>query len=944
MKKKYIGIFILGLMVCFSRQAFAQADTDPEIMHSEEDSVITVPSDNDEWVNVAYRKINKKDISNAVSVYNPSDYLDINYGTYAFEGIDALIGGSNLWSLGDELILVDGVPRSKWQLTTNEIEQITFLKGVNAVALYGSRAANGVILITTKRGKVGERSSNVFVNTGIHTPKAYPEYLGSAEYMTYYNQARLNDGLIELYDKETIANYTNSSNPYKYADVDYFSDEYLRKFYNSYDVNADFTGGNDKAQFYALAGFSSQNSLLNFGEGVNERNTRLNIRGNIDLKLNDYIKSYVSMSNVFYDSRVAKGNYWDQATRIHPHRFAPLIPINLIEGGETLHNLIENYRHVDGNNLLGGTRQYLTNPIAEVYAAGDSTYTSRQFQYTNGLDIDLSPVLDGLSFHGQISIDYSNDYSQTIDNEFEVYIPEWDTTEDGSSFIDTLDVENRDRKPGTQNLSGTFNNQLIDFNLHMDYVKSFNDLHNVSAMLLAAGFRQRETGEYQSKTFSNLGILFNYNYDHRYYFDFSGAVVNSTKLSEVNRIAFSPTFSLGWLLSKERFLSRSSAIDRLKLTASVGVVNTDLDIENYFLYNESYASTAWYSWGDGAHTSQATTAARTENLALAYSKRKEANIGIDGAFLSNTVNFKTSLFLIKKDGIPVQSYTLYPVYFRTYWPETSFVPYTNFEENLYKGLDFQLDYKTKLGDLELIFGVAGTYVTTEALVREELYEDDYRNRAGKPVDAVWGLENDGFFVDQNDIDNHAEQRFGEVKPGDIKYIDQNDDGIIDERDEVMIGRGAWGSPFTGGIHLTAKWKNLTLFVLGTGQIGGSRVFDNDYFWVYGDRKYSAVVRDSWTEETKNTATYPRLTTLSGDNNFRSSDFWLKSTDQFNLSKVQLTYTIPDRIFSGNVFERLNIYLSATDLLKIAKNKEILELNIGEIPQTRFYNLGVKAMF
>ncbi|MBN1116439.1 MAG: SusC/RagA family TonB-linked outer membrane protein [Bacteroidales bacterium] len=944
MKKIYIGIFILGLILCFSKQANAQTDTNPEVISSEEDSVTSLPNDNDTWVNVAYKKINKRDISNSVSVINTSEFIDKNYNTYAFEGIEALVGGANLWNIGDRLVLVDGVPRSIYELTTNEIEQITYLKGINAIALYGSRAANGVILITTKRGKAGERSSNVYVNTGINTPKSYPEYLGSAEFMTYYNQARLNDGLTELYAEETIENYSGVSNSYQYPNVDYYSQDYLRKFYNSYSANADFTGGNDKARFYALAGFSKSNSLLNFGEGENEGISRLNIRGSIDLNLNDYIKSYVTMSNVFYDSRVANGDYWEQATVIHPHRFAPLIPVDLVEGGEKMQSLLGSYRKFNGNYLLGGNRQYLTNPIADAYAAGYNTYTSRQFQYTNGLDIDLRPLLEGLSFHGQVSIDYSNNYRQSIDNEYAVYIPVWDTTEDGTSFIDTLEVENRDRRPGTQNLGGTYNNQLVDFNLHLDYVKSFQGIHNISAMLLAAGFRQRVTGEYQSRTFSNLGIQFNYNYDHRYYFDFSGAVVNSTKLSEVNRVAFSPTFSLGWLLSEEGFLSGSSAFDHLKLTASAGVVNTDLDIDNYFLANESYASTAWYSWGDGTYTSRATTAARGENLALTYAKRKEANIGIDGAILSNKINFKTSLFLIKKDGIPVQSYTQYPVYFRTYWPETSFVPYTNFEENLYKGLDFQLNYNAKLGDLELVVGVAGTYVTTEALVRDELYEDDYRNRAGKPVDAVWGLENDGFFIDQNDIDNHAEQRFGEVKPGDIKYIDQNGDGIIDERDEVMIGRGAWGSPFTGGIHFTAKYKNLTMFVLGTGQFGGSRVFDNEYYWVYGDRKYSAVVRDSWTEETKNTATYPRLTTLSGDNNFRSSDFWLKSTDQINLSKIQLTYTVPDRVFSGKVFEGLNIYLSATDLIKIAKNKEILELNIGQTPQTRFYNLGVKAMF
>jgi len=221
--------------------------------------------------------------------------------------------------------------------------------------------------------------------------------------------------------------------------------------------------------------------------------------------------------------------------------------------------------------------------------------------------------------------------------------------------------------------------------------------------------------------------------------------------------------------------------------------------------------------------------------------------------------------------------------------------------------------------------------------------DKYRNRAGKPVDAIFGLQSEGLFADQTEINNSPSQiKLSTVKPGDIKYKDQNGDGVIDEKDEVQIGR--WGSPFTCGINLTAQWKDFTLYALGTGQYGGTGVKKDSYYWVYGSEKYSAVVRDSWTEATKNTATYPELTTLSSANNFRYSDYWTYSTDRFNISKVQLTYSMPKSILHNSIFKNVNVYVSGNDLLTIAKNRKIMELNIGTAPQTRFYNVGVKAEF
>ncbi|MFA9390351.1 MAG: SusC/RagA family TonB-linked outer membrane protein [Prolixibacteraceae bacterium] len=933
MKHIKIGMVLFGMFFGFFQNAVGQT---ADVQNAE-------TSDNDSLVYVAYGTVNKNDVSNAISVLNPSEYLDKHYGTYPLDGTGAFIGGSNLWNIGNALVLIDGIERSVSDITASEIDQITFLKGVNAIVLYGSRAANGVILITSKHGKIGENSSHVHFNSGINIPKSYPNYLGSSDYMSNYNQALLNDGLEPLYADSTMNRYATQANPYRYPSVDYYSSDYLRKMYNTYSANADFSGGNDRARFYAFGGFEKQNSLLNFGEGKNENTTRMNLRANIDLKLNDYISTYVNVSTVFYDSRSANGNYWGQSAGILPHRFSPLIPTDLVQAGsENGQILIGASRHIiDGKYLLGGTQEYLTNPFADVYAGGYRTSTSRQFQYSAGFDADLKNAIKGLTFHGQIGIDYSNRYTTSIDNTYAVYVPQWTTSANGDSIAD-LTKYNKDSNTGSQNLSASWNDQLIDFNVHFDYVNTFKEKHNVSGMLLAAGLMRRATGNYQYLTNSNIGLQAAYNYDHKYYADFSGAIVNSTKLSTETRVALSPTLNFAWVLSNEDFLKDADKIDRLKLSASVGVVNTDLEVDSVFLYNAVFTNNAWYSWSDGSYTSQATSITRGENRNLTYAKRKEANLGIEGAFFENSLSVKANAFLIKKDGIPVQSYTQYPSFFRTYWPETSFVPYVNFEANSYQGFDFQLNYNKKVGELNLIVGAAGTYVTTKALVRDELYADAYRNRAGQPTDAIFGLESTGFFMDQADIDNHAVQKFGEVLPGDIKYNDQNNDGVIDERDEVMIGR--WGSPLSYGLNFTAEWKEFTLFALATGQAGGTAITNSDYYWVSGDKKYSEVVLNSWTEETKNTATYPRLTTLSGDNNFRYSDFWTYSTNRIDISKIQLTYSISQKVLKNSFVKGLNIYVSGANLLTISKNRDIMELNVGQTPQTRFFNLGIKAVF
>ena len=247
-------------------------------------------------------------------------------------------------------------------------------------------------------------------------------------------------------------------------------------------------------------------------------------------------------------------------------------------------------------------------------------------------------------------------------------------------------------------------------------------------------------------------------------------------------------------------------------------------------------------------------------------------------------------------------------------------------------------------------GINGLYYTTKALKRRKLMMKI--KREGRPIDAMYGMQSLGLYKDEQDIANHnMDHALGSVKPGDIKYIDTTGDGIIDGKDAVYLGR--WSAPFTFGANLTLKWKNFTLFTLFNGNFGGYAMKNNSYYWVYGDRKYSEVVRDRAMLDTDpqtnelyvtnfETATYPRLTTSSSDNNFRDSDFWIYKTDRINLNRVQLTHDFSKHLFNDSGINVL-VFMERIRFIGYSQRKTIDADNIGSSPQNRF-NVGCKVLF
>ncbi|MDP4187044.1 MAG: SusC/RagA family TonB-linked outer membrane protein [Bacteroidota bacterium] len=890
-------------------------------------------------VNVAYRTVDKKDLTGTVSVLNPAEYINVDNNRETAGGINGRVGGllgtGSIWGMGGALVLIDNIPSSLSNIKLDEVDQITVLKGINAVALYGSQAAKGAILVTSKRGSANKREINLRINHSYALPKGYPHYLGSADYMSLYNEARVNDGLAPLYSDEMIQNY-KSGNKYRFPSTDYFSSDYLKKYMNYTDANAEFSGGNDVATFYTNIGWSNSTSLMNFGESKNDGNNRYNIRANIDVKLSDYIKSSINVATVYSQTHTGgTGNFWSTTASLLPNKFSPLIPVDQIGTGsaDALLQARKSENVIDGKYILGGTQDIQTNALAEIYAGNYVNNVDRSLQISNGVDFDLRNITKGLTFHTLVYEVFSNSYYISLNNTYKIYSPTWSDQDS----ITALTAYGTDTHTGTQSIGGTAQTRNLGAVLHLDYEKSINDVHNFNAMLLGSGSSIMISGNKQANTNTNLGLQLGYNYKHKYLVNFSGNFMNSTKLSAKNRVAFSPNVSMGWVINKENFLADSKIVNFLKLTAAAGYLNSDLDIPSYYLYDGIFSTqSGGFGWDDGTYSASSTVSTYGASPDLKFPKLKQYSVGLEGSLFQNLLNFQTTYFLVRDDGMPTQRFNMYPGY------NNQFIPYTNYNCNEYSGIDFDLNANKKVGEVELNLGIHGTYATSKVIKRDELNLDAYQNAVGKPVDAIFGLQNKGFFQDQNDINNSPAQQFGDVAPGDIKYVDENNDGKVDTKDAVKIGR--WGSPINLGLNFSAAYKNFTFFVSGTGSYGGDGVKTNNYYWVQGDNKYSDVVLNRWTPDTKTIATYPRLSSKTNNNDFRYSDFWLYKTDRFNIDKVQLSYELPKDILAKTFIRELGVYLYGSNLFTISKSRSILDLNIGSAPQFRYYNLGVRANF
>ena len=947
-------------------------------------------------VHVAFRDKDADHLLGGVSYVDMEELQKKDYTMGSLEDIYALVGGwngSNLWGQENNvtylngnkhdfldtndndnlpLVIIDGVKRPSNNVLPSEIEQITFLKGAQAVVLYGAKGAKGAILITTKRGKVEGLQIQANANTGFHVAKEFPQYLGSAEYMTLYNEARANDGLDPKYSQQDIYNHASGLNPYRYPNVNYFSDEYIRKAYNRSDATLEIQGGGSRAHFYTNINYYRLEDLINFGPAKDNYTDRFSVRGNVDLVVNKVIKGFANASATFYNENKNKGNFWSDAANMRPNfpeNAAPLIPIDMVDPNATkaLSILGKSLNLLDGKYFPGGTKATQSNVIADCYFGGRTRAVSRQFQFDAGIIYDMDKFVRGLSFKTLFSIDYAANYSLSYDNKYAVFIPTW-SNYGGEDAIVALTQQNDEVVTGHMAMADTKYRQTISWNGHFDYDHTFGGKHHVTGMLLANMYTTTASGTYHRYANANLGLQAGYDYMGRYFADISLAGVHSARLAEGHREAISPSFTIGWNIAKEKFM-KGTAVDDLMLSASYSDLNEDIDVymgdsntKYYYLYDALWSTTgSGFSWNEGSSTNR-TYSTMGSNPSLDFIHRKEWSVSLRGSFFNKLITTDLTFFNTDMDGYIIQNPSSFPSYLSGGLSSSSFKPAINNNIQNRKGLDFSVTAQKQFGKVYAQLGVVGTYLKTNYKKYDELVEYDYQHVEGHAIDAIRGYKCLGFYTydDFDAVTTDGVTKYtlkqglpkpkigGTIQPGDLKYEDVNGDGNLDSKDQVDLGKsGTFGAPLTLGVNLTLKYKNFTLFVLGNGQFGAYGMKNNGgtgYYYMQGDSKYSVNALGRWTPETAATATHPRLTTLSSANNAAASTFWMYSTDRFNIRKVQLTYDFPKEMFEGKVVKALSIYLNGNDLLTISKNRKIMETAVGYAPQTRFYNLGVKVTF
>ena len=938
-------------------------------------------------VHVAFRDVDADHLLGGVSYVDMEELQKKDYTTGSLDDLYGLVGGwngSNLWGMDNDrldnndnsnlpLVIIDGVKRPSNNVLPSEIEQITFLKGAQAVVLYGAKAAKGAILITTKRGKVDGLQITANANTGFHVAKDFPEYLGSAEYMTLYNEALANDALatgsafVPRYSQMDIYNHASGLNPYRYPNTNYYSDEYVRKVYNRSEGTVEIQGGGTRAHFYTNINYYRMEDLLNFGDAKDNYTDRFSVRGNVDLVINSVIKGFANASATFYNANKNKGDFWGEAATMrpnYPENAAPLIDINMVDpnASKGLAVLDKSLNLLDGRYFPGGTKSNKTNAIADCYFGGKTTDVSRQFQFDAGFVYDMNKFLKGLSFKTMFAIDYAANYSLSYDNKYAVFIPTW-SNYNSSDAIVALTQEGDEIVTGHMAMSNTAYRQTISWNGHFDYDHTFAGKHHVTGMLLGHMFTTTRSGEYHRYANANLGLLAGYDYMGRYFAEASFAGVHSARLPKGNREAISPSFTLGWNLAKENFL-KDTFVDDLLISASYSDLKEDIDIyldnNNFYLYDASWDTQGSdFVWNELQSGTSRTYSKSGSNPSLDFIHRKEFSVSLRGSFYNKLISTELTFFNTKMDGYIVQNLTTFPSHLQN-GLSGSFMPAINNNITTRQGLDFSVSAQKQIGQLHATLGVVGTWLKTNNKKFDELVDYDYQHKEGRPLDVIWGYNCQGFYtMDDFDVTKTSEGNTkyvlknglpqpkigGNIQPGDLKYEDVNGDGNIDSKDMVELGKdGRYGAPVTLGVNLTLKYKNFTLFMLGNGQFGAYalKTDKGNYYYMDYDNKYSVNARDRWTPETADVATHPRLTSQSSANNRAASTFWLYSTDCFNLRKVQLTYDFPEEMFNGKWVKKLSVYLNGNDLLTISKNRKIMETNVGYAPQTRFYNLGVKV--
>lgn len=890
-----------------------------------------------------------------------------------------------LSTYGDQspIVIVDGVERDMSYLAPEEIETFTILKDASATAQYGIRGANGVIVVTTKRGKAQEKASVSFkASAGINNPIKFPSYLGSADYATLYNEALINDNpgaslsSLNLFTTESIEKFRrakgDNSDGLGY-NWDYF--DYIFKPGSQQDYSLSIRGGSDRARYYVMASY--------FHQGGNYKHTNLedydtqstfnryNFRSNIDIDITKNFYAKLSLGARITD-RNAPGTTASRLITLASTQ-PPYLPI-IVENNDNAEN--EEYMLNNPHGMLFGDRMYRFNILGELsrngYLVDKSTYLEGNFVLGHKLDF----ITKGLSIEGNFSYDAS--HRKIINRTLGTY------SDNGEypSYATFMPMDGRDIYMTPGHYDGTYrtgNKYDVDqtiapagrnqtsvgrtyYQLRLDYARKFG-MHDITALILF-NRSSKEINEEVPYRYQGLTARATYNYDMRYFFEFNCGYNGSENFHPDRRYGFFPAVSVGWVISNEKFMKKArSWLDMLKIRASYGLVGSDM------LPSDRWAYLAFFSSGTNSRFGETPTSypgMKEDKLAnpnLTWEKAQKTNIGIDLTMFRQRLTLAVDLFQEKRYDIITDLSDASKLGLPDYVGTSA--PYTNSGEVRNRGVDFEIGWNGNIGrDFHYYIKPNFTFARNKIIYMNEVTrKNPWRSETGHRLQENFVYIFDHFVRDQTEADklnamnNGAGfQTWGNLRPGDCVYKDLDGDGQITDEDRMAMGHPR-NPELQFGLPIGFSYKGFDFSMLFQGALNtsillsGPAIFDFPRFDSDKVGKLKSVHMGRWTPETADIATYPALSLEDRTNNKNAnSSLFLYDAKYLRLKNIELGYSLPQKWIRKAGFQYARIYLQALNLCTWDKLKDVdIDPEMGSsngawYPIQKVYNIGIEITF
>jgi len=939
MTNKYMDLICLSLTLLFFPFTGLAQQQSAGLAIDKVDKPVSEEND-DDVVPVGFGSTrNKNELTSAIGIVRAdglSNRMTINPANALFgkiAGLAVMQNGGASWendprlmirgigTFGDAsiLMLVDGYERPISSLSLGEIESIAILKDAAALAMYGVRGANGVLLVTTKRGDARKNKVDISYEQGITQARRIPDFLDGYGYATAMNEARLNDGLTPLYSQQALDAFQSGSSPYFYPNVNWF-EQAFRDFGKTNNFKATFQGQTATASYFALLNYQSDNGILgpvNENEGYNTQLNygKFNFRSNVDVNVTKSTKLKIGLSGNLRETKTPGTSVADIMWALYntPSAAYPV---------KTYHN------------IWGGTANFANNPIAQISATGYRNTQIRELLADGSIEQRLDALLPGLAVEAAVAFDNSATYSEGKVKQYEYQ--SISLTENNGA----LDSVETDYGQDTElnyyhNLANQWNHATVQGKLKYD--KEWGN-QSVNSILLYQQDKLLRNG--QSNTYIHQLVAGNLHYANslKYFADLSLSYSGTNVLPKGSRFGFFPALSVGWKIAEESWFSKR-VVNDLKLRASWGITGNDLIPQN--LSEVQFNGSTPYFYTGNNNISGGLQEGRLPSTGLTYESSTKYNLGIDVSVLE-MIDLNVDVFYDHRTNILVESDGLVSNVLGAAKPLLSEGIVNN------KGFEAELKFYNNEGSFTYYIDGQFAYVRNKIEQMGEAFQPfNYLSRTGRSIGQAFGLEAIGFFKDQTDIENSPTQTFSSVKPGDIKYRDQNNDGIINAYDEKALGFNTVNPEMYYAASFGVTYKGIGLDVMFQGVANRTLYLSaQSVFWpLIGNSSITDFSANRWTPATSETATLPRLTTLSNDNNYRPNSIWLVDGSYLKLRSVMLHYSLPQQVTSKLRLSNIRVIMRGMDLFSIDNIDAVDPEAIGfTYPTYATYSLGVQIGF